>query len=63
MKKQEWKPKLAHLMTSEQQEGGEAYTKALIEWLESDCPHLAYDGGSFPKRYCDKCMQELKEGI
>jgi len=45
-------------------EGGEAYTKTLIEWLEGNCPHYIkkYDGEpeSMPRRMCSECMQELR---
>ncbi|MFH0837002.1 MAG: hypothetical protein V1870_02645 [Candidatus Aenigmatarchaeota archaeon] len=59
------------------QEGGEAYTKTLIEWLFGKCTeHLYHNPFSWSEaeqewtktyykiRYqCPECMQELKENI
>lgn len=41
------------------QEGGEAYLKAVIDWLDSQCPHVS----TWHRHYCAQCWQELKDAI
>ncbi len=74
MNKQEWLPENPHKCTcrkgqtafnKEQKcfifiEGGEAYVKSLIEWLERPCVEHEHPKHEYNHRECPQCWQQLK---